>query len=395
MIRALRSLFSVNENEIQPLNGIRAFAILFVMLYHFDGAVKIMETFSGMNWIISSIQENLNSGVDLFFILSGFLITRELHANLSKRKRYFTQFYIKRVFRILPAYYLLIIVSTLVMMMKLSALKAMPPTEAIMENIRFVELHINSVVHDALFVSNIFKGGVPHSWALSLLMQFYLFFPPLAYFFYFKKGPATRIALLAVSYITITCARLALADAGTVFNTDYFRFDSVLIGIFLFEAFSLYDKSFTRLRGWRGNLLMALGLAVLIVSHLNQHLFSGTSIIHAKYNLFALGYGLVILPVLTGDSIVGKFFSMRPFIPFSRVSYTMFLWHLITPMVTIGFFKMKGVEMTYGRFYGIFLIYVAGTFIISVALYLLAEYPFHRLKESIIIRSGKQPSTPG
>lgn len=66
MIRALKSVFPVNENEIQPLNGIRAFAILFVMLYHYDGAVKIMGTFSGMNWIISAIQDNLNYGVDLF-----------------------------------------------------------------------------------------------------------------------------------------------------------------------------------------------------------------------------------------------------------------------------------------------------------------------------------------
>ncbi|MBN2078873.1 MAG: hypothetical protein JW838_07890 [Spirochaetes bacterium] len=150
----------------------------------------------------------------------------------------------------MPVYYLLILFSTLIMMMKLAALKSAPPTAAIAENIRFVELYINSVVHDALFVSNIFKGGVPH---YRSSCSFTSFFRPWRISSIFKKGPATIIALLTVSYIAITCARLALAEAGTGFNTDYFRFDAVIIGIFLFEAFSLHGESLTRLRGWSGN----------------------------------------------------------------------------------------------------------------------------------------------
>lgn len=91
---------------IKPLNGIRSLAILLVLIWHYfsclvgdnvNAVVKTLKILSFCTW----------SGVDLFFVLSGFLIGRILIYN-KRRPNYFKAFYLRRIFRIFPAYYLVI-----------------------------------------------------------------------------------------------------------------------------------------------------------------------------------------------------------------------------------------------------------------------------------------------
>src|SRR5450631_2926935 len=90
-------------NRIKELDGLRATAILLVVAWHYLGRP------SGPESLLWKATHFGSSGVDLFFVLSGYLITSILLAN-RESGRYFSAFYGRRTFRILPVYYLMIAV---------------------------------------------------------------------------------------------------------------------------------------------------------------------------------------------------------------------------------------------------------------------------------------------
>lgn len=393
MAGALNSILSVNENEIKSMNGMRSIAIIFVMLYHFDMAIRAMGIFDNINATARNIHSNMLSGVDIFFILSGFLISLELSAAWQKKSHFFSRFYIKRFFRIVPAYYFLLILSFALMFFKLSVLKSMPPGEEIANNIKTLEMLLHNTLFDVFFIANIFSGGIPHLWAISTLQQFYIVFPVIGFFVYFKRGFSGKIAILGALYIAFLAMRFVAAQSAGTWSgkppalfSEHMRFESIIVGIMLMEVYVHKKNYLQALRGYRANLIMLSGLIILAVSHIYKPESAAlyTSVI--RFNLFSLGYGMIVLSLLAGVNFLDRFLSMRIFVPLSRVSFTMYLWHIVTSMFTVGLFSLKTTEMNYLNFYGIFMVYLAGTFVISLVLYLIIEYPFHRLKDFILRR---------
>src|SRR5690349_4268171 len=97
-----------NADRIPELDGVRGLAILMVLIYHLtieaagyfkNPVIDVINTVSQMGWI----------GVDVFFVLSGFLITSIL-LRTKKEKDYFKKFYARRILRIFPLYYVAITV---------------------------------------------------------------------------------------------------------------------------------------------------------------------------------------------------------------------------------------------------------------------------------------------
>src|ERR1700675_3186470 len=97
------------RSRIPELDGIRGIAILTVLLYHVLCYSMLHRSWSGLAHVATRATENLAHGVDLFFVLSGFLITGIL---LDSRAdpHYFRNFYARRALRILPLYYAVLIV---------------------------------------------------------------------------------------------------------------------------------------------------------------------------------------------------------------------------------------------------------------------------------------------
>jgi peptidoglycan/LPS O-acetylase OafA/YrhL len=96
-----RVKFYQMTSRIPALDGVRAVAALLVMFLHFSLANHVPEA-------IKHISTFGQTGVDLFFVLSGFLITRILVSSRSS-PTYFSHFYIRRALRIMPLYYLFLI----------------------------------------------------------------------------------------------------------------------------------------------------------------------------------------------------------------------------------------------------------------------------------------------
>lgn len=176
---------SFQRDHLPSLDGLRAVAILLVLWFHLPRSVL-------PTWInqASIALDPGYFGVDLFFVLSGFLITRILlFDKQSRTKGCLRQFYLRRAFRIFPIYYLLLTVCAIV------ATHGAP--------IPFW-VYLNNFVY-------IFHGGpgyLRHTWSLAVEEHFYIVFPLLVYFSPTKWGGlASLIVLPGIAMISIVLFR--------------------------------------------------------------------------------------------------------------------------------------------------------------------------------------------
>ena len=206
---------------IPALDSLRGIAILSVISYHYFPDNKLFS----LNW----------SGVDLFFVLSGYLITGRLLSSL-KEKNYFRKFYRNRLLRIFPLYYLVLMTFYLAIL-----LFAKNENHVLLS---YYTLHWKSFF---FFTDNwsFIRFGLPHDaylvhfWSLAIEEQYYLIWPVLILLIYPAK---TRIKVLGISILLVILFRIVIYIRNPVesaisvyyYNT-FCRVDSLLIGSVLKE----------------------------------------------------------------------------------------------------------------------------------------------------------------
>ena len=152
--KSLPSEFKLKK-QIAPLDGFRGLAVILVMAYHFIG-------WFSFGWI----------GVDLFFVLSGFLITGKLWESVHE-PGYYASFYLRRLLRIVPAYFLvLIIFFLLIPLVSDSAGQSLQPLLDTQLYYWTFTLNIYDALHG--WPEKIF---LVHLWSVATEMQFYLIWP--------------------------------------------------------------------------------------------------------------------------------------------------------------------------------------------------------------------------
>ena len=194
---------SALKGHISRLNGLRGTAVILVMFYHF------YEGFEGTGrWskALYYLVETGWAGVDLFFVLSSFLITRIL-LEAKGQPHYFRNFYFRRVLRIFPLYYF-----SLILMVYCIPL-LWPNWEA--SDIVFYRTHSLWVFAHAINLISFFTnngGFLFHYWSLSIEEQFYLLWPMLIFFVPIEKLPRTCLALGMIAVL--------FRGAGLIFGFD-------------------------------------------------------------------------------------------------------------------------------------------------------------------------------
>ena len=182
------------------ITGLRAIAVLAVILYHAD-----FNLFKG-GWL----------GVDIFFVISGYLISNIIISELNSKKFRFTNFYLKRIKRILPALFFTLLV-------------CIPFAQILFHPKSLVEF-TKSLISSLFFYSNLyfnnldFYNAAPakvmpllHTWSLSIEEQFYILFPMIVYvlFKYLKKYVFPILLILFF---------LSLFSNSIQFGTEQFYF---------------------------------------------------------------------------------------------------------------------------------------------------------------------------
>ncbi|MDG1905139.1 MAG: acyltransferase family protein [Arenicella sp.] len=334
------------------IDGLRAIAVVSVVLYH---AQLIL---FGRDWF-----EGGFIGVDIFFVISGYLITRIILVELESKGSFsFLNFYERRARRILPMLFVVIFVSAPYAWQKLLPSAFVEYAESILASLFFGSnffFYFSTTEYGA--DSALLKPFL-HTWSLGVEEQFYLVFPILAIlaFKYFRKHFLT--ILVCLSLLSIQFAELMeVRNSDLNFYLPFSRFWELAVGSMLAYR-ELYYKPSNE--GVASKSLPMIGLYLIAYSIL---FFDGKTLHPSFHTLIPIIGVALIIGFASKDELVGKVLGSKPFVWVGLISYSAYLWHF-----PIFAFSRVGKEPTnYDKFE-----WIALTLILSILSYFLVEKPF-------------------
>lgn len=328
------------------IDGLRGIAVLSVIVYHIDE-----------QWLPGGF-----TGVDVFFVISGYLITRLIQGDIDRGRFSLAEFYRRRIKRIAPAM-LLVIAVTLV-----AAQRLLLPDDAV------------DVAHSAIasvaglanvyfwlfqdtgyFATDLREAPLLHLWSLGVEEQFYAIWPlTLA-----ALAPAPPVRWLAIAaLLSFVGGSLLFASApGFVFYMLPARAGELLVGALL--AIAILRGRHERLRQWLALPVASVGVLLLAVSFIfvdNRDAFPGLLALVPACGTAAL----ILAGALAGNAITSLL--STPLLRWTGlVSYSAYLWHW--PL--LAFLRYGYGELTAATAAGAFV----ATFVLAYLTYRLVEIP--------------------
>ena len=374
-VRVAPRRHGARSKGIPALDGLRAVAVGLVLAEH-GGLPGVPGGFLG---------------VDVFFVLSGFLITSLLLDELGGSGRIaLAGFWIRRARRLLPA--------LIVMVLAVVAARTLFPPEAT-ATLRDDAVAALFWVANWAFVAqktDYFSQGSPpsplqHTWSLGVEEQYYLFWPLLVIAVVAVFGARARwgvFALAAVGAVGSAVAAILLASDETVnrvyFGTDT-RVQALLVGAAA-AALLVRDWSVltaggtlirTRWRRWAAGALSVLGLVMLAAL---AHYATGSprNFRAGLLIVVAVAAVLVVAPVaLDQGGPVARVLAWRPLVWLGAISYGVYLWHW--PI----FLAING-ELTGWSGWPLFAVRCAATLVVATGSWWLLEQPIRRWRPVIV-----------
>jgi peptidoglycan/LPS O-acetylase OafA/YrhL len=309
---------------VPALDGLRGIAVLLIFLAHTE------EIFL-LSWVIQSHGNGFLQGgvlgVDLFFVLSGFLITALLLREQAEHGRArLGSFYARRALRLLPALFALLAVQAIY-----AVVTHLPKDIEVSTIVAAVFYYLNWY----WAAGNTVAAGLSNLWSLSVEEQFYLVWPALLFLFFgLRRRVATVTAVLVIAIAVVFVHRIMLWNDGAsiiaIFVRTDTRADSLLIGVLLAQ---LWVRRRTPTRGlgiaaWIGALVFFLCVAFtraatgILFPPKNAFLYLG------GFTVVALAGAAVILATVEGRWSGSRLLSWSPLRAVGRVSYGLYLWHL-------------------------------------------------------------------
>jgi peptidoglycan/LPS O-acetylase OafA/YrhL len=326
-----------DKHKLLGLDHLRALAITYVLLFHY-------QIFAHPDWV-NKIGGFGWTGVDLFFVLSGFLISGQLFSAIAKGKPIsMREFFTKRFFRIIPPY--LVILGLYLAFPFLREREHMAPLW------KYLTFTFN-------FGLNYRQTGTfTHSWSLCVEEQFYLVLPLTFGLFDYFKGGKKAIYLLIALFLAGFCIRYinwryfvepasATDHFGAFFNkyiyySTFNRLDGLLVGVSIAGAYTFYPAVKTAINK-HANMIMLAGVLVLVAAYFvctPQATFN-TAI--WGYPLIALGYGLIVAGIVCPGNFLYHVKS-KITSQIATLSYAIYLSHKLAIHLTQGLLEKAGIN---------------------------------------------------
>jgi len=325
-----------------PLDVLRGIAVLMVLVYH--------NYLMHLNFSASPPMLNfLARGVDLFFVLSGFLISGLLFAEFKERGSINCwRFWVRRAFKIYPGFY---------------ALMGLGLVEILWNH-----LSISRFWHECLFVQNYRHGYWPHTWSLAVEEHFYFALPLLLVILIkilprsqnpFRILPLISIVLSAACFILRLKALLQGGGVEDYVFPTHLRVDALFAGVTLGYFFH-FDKSFTEGKKWwvLGAGLLLCGACIPVPS------------------LFQLAFAYPAFAMILAWAVnqpEARFRYVSPLAWVGRYSYSIYLWH-----VTAFGFMARSLPLNNSL-----VSYLITSLVLGVILGKAIEMPFLRVREKL------------
>ncbi|MES2760693.1 MAG: acyltransferase [Bacteroidota bacterium] len=341
----------------KQIDTLRFFAILLVLMSHWLYGLPGIERLR-----LSSI------GVDLFFVISGFLISLQLYSfkkavdeNKESLGKTLKVFYMRRILRIFPLYYFIVIVSALFNTGEIR--DALPWNMAYMSNFYFIKIQ-----HWASTFS--------HFWSLSVEEHFYVFWPFIVLFLRKKYLPYifVIISIVAVVFRYICFSEtqnLFVVNIHTVSCLDLFMTGSALAYIYTYHQ-AFFVKLFSNIIYRYIILGCFIVLYYILVARFDFVSFNWVF----QRSLLGVIYASVIGFLVIGiKGAVGRVLENNYLIHLGKLSYAIYLTHNFVPGILL---KMNNMGIP---FYVEFLIYFIVTLVICEVLHRLIEKPVRSLNK--------------
>ena len=331
-------------HHLPALDGVRGLAILMVLVSH----LMLFNNNTGNRWMdaLSRFRALGGTGVDLFFVLSGFLITGILYDTLHD-EHYFRNFYMRRFLRIFPLYY-----GFLFLLLALT-----PWLHVTWGGRQYVLLAYlqNTAIwfpvagfHPAVLVD------LDHFWSLAVEEQFYLFWPMLVFMV------RDRRRLMQFALVLSVCALLlriflarhgAALTSGVVHEWTLCRMDALMLGGWL--ALFLRGTAFVAMQPETCQRFASIffGMAVLTVigyAELSPHADMGYAFFGATYatTLLALAFAALIFLSLQPGTIWNRFFTLAWLRSLGKYSYGIYVLHILVGyLVGTTLHKLLGTSL--------------------------------------------------
>ena len=402
-------LFSRPSQNYKPIDGIRAIAVLWVIIFHawlfqYNDFTEVGDQVFENPFLIWITKGDL--GVDLFFVISGFLIGTILFKEFKRTNRLnFKKFYIRRILRLLPVYVFSMIIG-----------------------IYFIEGDAwKSAWSNLLYINNYVRGSyMGWTWSLAIEEQFYIVIPFLiAFVFPFFKRKT--LPFLILTFITIALTyhySVNIFDFKVPFESsflddrwmDWFweyymlthlRYGGLLSGV-VGAYINVYHqdkiKAFFSNKKYLATPLFCLSLFVFVLissislgqwTDLKSSVFDGLSnsiprtyeIIHREIFSYAVLFVIFSCLYLESKLVapINSFLSMKFFYPLAQISYSAYLFH---EMFMFWFFP-KFNEFAAGSLSETQIVLtnsaisIVVILIVSTLMYLFIEQPFQDIKQKI------------
>lgn len=317
------------------------------------------------------------TGVDLFFVLSGYLISAQL---FSLQRISLKEFFLKRFFRIIPAY--LVVVALYFCIPVFREREALPPLWKFLTFTQNLGLNLRT------------NGTFSHAWSLCIEEQFYLLLPLILFFRLGNKWLIVTLftagfVLRYISWQQLVVPHLAADDVWVhwyraIYYPTYNRLDGLLAGVSIAAVFRFLPAVRDRITR-HGNIVFIAGLLLLAAAWFlcrDQETFSATIF---GFPLVALAYGTIVIAAISPSCFLYKLNS-RISSRIAILSYSIYLSHKGIIHLTQLQFSKWGIEEN-----GLLMFFICMGMSVLAALVLryAVEKPFLRIRDYVLL--SKKP----
>lgn len=288
------------------IDGLRALAVLAVVIYHFDP-----------NLIIGGFL-----GVDIFFVISGYLITKIISYEILNNTFSYKNFYLRRIKRILPSFYTVLILTLIFAFFLFEASDLRGVLKAAISSVFFVS-NINFAIGLDYFSPNALEQPLLHFWSLSVEEQYYFLIPFFITLLLGNRTKTTAISIIFfVGFVISVLSATYFSSVSRYESMSYYmlptRMYSMLLGSLLVVS------RFDRVRVGFSNTICTIAIGVLVYSlfHIDK-----SSNFPGVIGLAPILSTAILIVFGSKSSIVNMIFSNKLSVFIGKISFTLYLVH--------------------------------------------------------------------
>lgn len=293
------------------IDGLRALAVLPVILFH-----------AGFEWFSGGFV-----GVDIFFVISGYLITTIIISEIAEGKFSLINFYERRARRILPALVFTVLLTILIAPFILLPGQIKDLGQTLVSISTFLS---NYFFYLELDYFNEFSSKNPllHTWSLAVEEQFYIFFPILLVLIFPKGQKAIFTSLIAIFMLSIFSAQsLSSYDASLSFYSLHTRAWELMFGALVAYAFFYNHQTIHQIRS-KHRKIVSFGNIISAIVLGSSFIFFDKNTLHPSFwTLIPVSATAFLILFLSNNDRIARILSSKILVSIGLISYSLYLLH--------------------------------------------------------------------